>query len=332
MPLARPPAAQIGGVSNTDARPPIVERRGLQRVSARPERELIAGRLAALGPDTAVRRLLPTLGRRMVGAWCFLDHYGPADVATRPGLRVPPHPHTGLQTVSWLFAGAVHHRDSLGSDVTFGPGQLGLMTAGAAIAHSEQPPIPHPDSLHGTQLWVALPDSVRATAPTWEFHPRVPRILWDAVADVRVVLGEFAGRANPATTFTPIVALDIELFGATELPLEPDFEYAAIAVAGAVVIDDVAVPTGSLLYLGTGRSRLAIAASPTARLMLLGGEPFAEPIVMWWNFVGRNHEEIVGWRTEWEEHRRFGDVAGTDARTPAPALPSLRLAPRGPRR
>ena len=127
--------------------------------------DLLPGKEVLLGESTRVRRLLPTLGRRLVGAWAFVDHYGPDDVAAGAGMQVAPHPHTGLQTVSWLLEGTVHHRDSLGSDVQFGPGELALMTAGHGIAHAEQSPVHHPRFLHGAQLWVALPDASRRPPP-----------------------------------------------------------------------------------------------------------------------------------------------------------------------
>src|SRR6187551_392874 len=154
-------------MSDLDVRPELRVCGGRAQVTAEPVRELLAGRAVPLGESTVVRRLLPTLGRRMVGAWCFVDHYGPDDIADQPGMRVPPHPHIGLQTVSWLLDGEVHHTDSLGSDQTLLPGQLGLMTAGRAIAHAEQSPTPHPSALHGAQLWVALPEAARRVDPAW---------------------------------------------------------------------------------------------------------------------------------------------------------------------
>jgi redox-sensitive bicupin YhaK (pirin superfamily) len=267
----------------------------------------------------------------MVGAWCFLDHYGPDEIGDGAGMLVPPHPHIGLQTVSWLLEGDIRHRDSLGSDVTLRPGDLGLMTSGSGIAHSEQSPVPHLRFLHGTQLWVALPDSARAGAPQWEHHPAVPAFDWDGSA-VRIVLGEFGGHIAPATVHTPLVGIDLTMPAgeATRIPLEPDFEYAALAVSGVPVVDDVPVPIGSLLYLGAGRRDLALSAPRDSRLMVLGGTPFEERIVMWWNLLGRSHEEIQQFRDQWEAGERFTKVAGWgDERTAAPPLPPSRLLPRG---
>jgi quercetin 2,3-dioxygenase len=161
-------------MSNLDRRPAAQELGGLERTTAHPALDLLPGREVQLGESTRVRRLLPTLGRRLVGAWAFVDHYGPDDIASSAGMQVAPHPHTGLQTVSWLLEGEVHHRDSLGSDVRFGPGQLALMTAGHGIAHSEQSPARHPRFLHGAQLWVVLPYAARDVARRSSTTARCP--------------------------------------------------------------------------------------------------------------------------------------------------------------
>src|SRR4051812_49887228 len=162
-------------MSNLDRRPAAQVLGGLESTSAGPALDLLPGKEVLLGESTRVRRLLPTLGRRLVGAWAFVDHYGPDDVAAGAGMQVAPHPHTGLQTVSWLLAGSVHHRDSLGSDVQFGPGELALMTAGRGIAHAEQAPGDPPRFLHGAQLWVAPPHPTPATPPALEHHAPPPR-------------------------------------------------------------------------------------------------------------------------------------------------------------
>jgi redox-sensitive bicupin YhaK (pirin superfamily) len=321
-------------MSDLDPAPALIERGGTGGILAGPVLDLVPGRTASLGPGTDVRRLLPTMGRRMVGAWCFLDHYGPDEIGNGTGMQVPPHPHTGLQTVSWLLEGDIRHRDSLGSDVVLQPGDLGLMTSGQGIAHSEQSPVPHARFLHGTQLWVALPEGARQMAPQWEHHPAVPAFGWYGL-DVRIVLGDFAGYRAPATTFSPLVGLDFTMPSAmrTTVPLEPDFEYAAIAVSGAPVIGGVPVPIGSLLYLGAGRREVTLEAPTRSRVMLLGGAPFQERIVMWWNLLGRSHDEIQAYRAQWEQQDptgRFAEVPGWDGeRTDAPPLPPARLIPRG---
>ena len=178
--------------------------------AAGPVRELLPARAVPLGEGTIVRRLLPTLGRRMVGAWCFVDHYGPDEIVARPGMQVPPHPHIGLQTVSWILQGEVHHRDSLGSDRVIHSGDLGLMTAGAGIAHSEVSPENHGPMLHGAQLWVALPDADRAVAPAFEHHAGLP-VLTTPGLRATVLLGEVDGARSPGRTYTAIVGVDVEI-------------------------------------------------------------------------------------------------------------------------
>ncbi|HEX5495639.1 MAG TPA: pirin family protein [Mycobacteriales bacterium] len=316
-------------MSDLDVRPEVRVCGGRAGITAEPVRQVVAGRAVTLGGSTEVRRLLPTLGRRMVGAWCFVDHYGPDDIADQPGMRVPPHPHIGLQTVSWLLDGEVHHRDSLGSDQVLRPGQLGLMTAGRAIAHAEQSPARHVPTLHGAQLWVALPDATRHTDPGWEFHSELP----DATAPglrARVIMGEFAGVRSPGTAHSPLVGADLALDAGADLrlPVEPDFEYAALTALGGIDVDGVALAPGSLLYLGCGRRDLPVRAATAGRLLLLGGEPFAERIVMWWNFVARTGEEIAAARDRWTagEFGAVHDYPGDPL--PAPPLPPTPLLPR----
>ena len=347
---------QNAGVSNLELRPGLVTCGGRGDTPGEPVLELLAGREVMLGESTKVRRLLPTLGRRLVGAWCFIDHYGPDEIADQSGMQVPPHPHIGLQTVSWLLDGAVRHRDSLGSDVTIRPGQLALMTAGHAIAHSEQSPAVHPALLHGAQLWVALPGRSRNIPPAFEHHTDLP-VLTDRGLRATVLLGELAGAASAGTVHTPLVGVDLALDAGADvrLPLEPDFEYAVLAPSGAGTVVDgprppdpgadagadpsgadpsgaevagVRVEPGGLLYLGTGRSELRVRAESATRLLLLGGEPFEERLVMWWNFVAGSGAEIAEARTDWMAGRRFGAVAGGQP-LPAPAMPATPLIPRG---
>ncbi len=282
-----------------------------------------------LGASTTVRRLLPTLGRRLVGAWCFVDHYGPEDIASRPGMQVAPHPHIGLQTVSWLLDGAVHHRDSLGSDATIRPGQLGLMTAGRAIAHSEYSPPVHPAALHGAQLWVALPDGARDIEPAFALHADLP-VLTQPGLRATVLLGALAGARSPGTIHSPLVGAELALDADARatLPLEPDFEYALLAPIGAATVDGAELGQGELMYLGTGRREIEISAHTRSRLLLLGGEPFDEKIVMWWNFVARSGAEVAAAREDWMAGHRFGPVAGGDPLA-APEMPSTPLVPRG---
>ena len=322
-------------MSNLDRRPAAKVLGGLEDTPAGPALELLPGKEVLLGESTRVRRLLPTLGRRLVGAWAFVDHYGPDDVTATAGMQVAPHPHTGLQTVSWLLEGTVHHRDSLGSDVTFGPGQLALMTAGHGIAHSEQSPHAHPRFLHGAQLWVALPDGSRDTAPAFEHHATLPGWTSDGLT-ATVLMGSFGGATSPGTAYSPLVGVDLALAAGAdvEVPLEPDFEYGLLASSGAVTVEGAALDRGAMLYLGTGRPALRLTTAEPARLLLLGGEPFEEQLVMWWNFVGRSGAEIADYAEQWNaESDRFGAVVGYDGdRLAAPPLPPVPLKARGRQR
>ncbi|MFC6883935.1 MULTISPECIES: pirin family protein [Actinomadura] len=319
-------------MSDLDLRPTPVVCGGRDDVSAQPVRELLSPRRVPLGESTFVRRLLPTLGRRMVGAWCFVDNYGPDHIADEPGMQVPPHPHIGLQTVSWLHAGEVLHRDSLGSLQTVRPKELGLMTAGRAISHSEESPRTHTPTLHGAQLWVALPDGDRHVAPAFEHHADLPVVTGGNGLAATVILGRFDGAASPGATYTPIVGADLALSDGADvrLPVEPDFEYAALTMSGITEVDGVRLEPGSMLYLGCGRRDLRLRADGDSGLVLLGGEPFEEKLVMWWNFVARTGEEIAEARRAWTSGDRFGTVHGYDgAPLPAPPLPATPLKPRG---
>ncbi|MFJ6440744.1 pirin family protein [Streptomyces sp. NPDC091649] len=318
-------------MSNLDrqATPSVCGGRGF--VVAEPVRELLAPRRVQLGESTEVRRLLPNLGRRMVGAWAFVDHYGPDDIADEPGMQVPPHPHMGLQTVSWLHDGEVLHRDSLGSLQTVRPRELALMTSGRAISHSEESPKEHARLLHGAQLWVALPEAHRHVEPHFQHHADLPVVTAPGLS-ATVILGELDGAASPGTAYTPIVGADVTLTGGAEarLPLDPDFEYAVLSMSGEAEVDGVPVLPGSMLYLGCGRTELPLRAVSDAGLMLLGGEPFEEELVMFWNWIGRSQEDIAQARADWMNGTRFGEVQGYDGPPiPAPELPSVPLKARG---
>jgi quercetin 2,3-dioxygenase len=300
--------------------------------------ELIDPREVPLGGPRAmlVRRTLPHRARRTIGAWCFVDQYGPDPLKGGPGMQVPPHPHTGLQTVSWLLEGEVLHRDSLRTVATIVPGDLLLMTSGRGIAHSEQsvPPAPAEPSgagrLHGVQLWVALPDSHRWIEPHVERHTDLPRWQQDRL-DVTVVIGELAGRRSAARSYTPLVAAQLGVpAGITAtVPLDRGFEHGVVVLSGAATVDGRTAGVGALVYLAPGRSRVAVGAEQGAVLMLIGGEPFDERLLMWWNFVGRSHDEITQARDDWQAARRFGKVTGYPGpRLAAPPLPGVRLRPR----
>ncbi|WP_435973078.1 pirin family protein [Streptomyces sp. Qhu_M48] len=297
------------------------------------EVEVLTARDVPLGGPRAmtVRRTLPQRSRTLIGAWCFADHYGPDEVASSGGMDVAPHPHTGLQTVSWLFAGEIEHRDSLGSHAFVRPGELNLMTGGHGISHTEVSS-PGTTVLHGVQLWVALPERHRHTARDFQHHAPKP-VRLDG-AELRVFLGTLAGETSPVPTFTPLLGAELLLdAGATvTLPVDPAFEHGLLVDAGDVRLAGTLLRPAELGYAGTGHSTLTLTneSDSPARTVLLGGTPFDEEIVMWWNFIGRRHQDIVEAREEWERaSERFGHVDGYPGdRLPAPALPNATLAPR----
>ncbi|MCK0440649.1 pirin family protein [Gordonia alkaliphila] len=298
--------------------------------------EVIPARRVPLGGPRAmlVQRTLPTKDRSMVGAWCFADHYGPDRVDDSGGMRVLPHPHTGLATVSWLFEGEIEHTDSNGVHAMVRPGELNLMSAGYGISHSEIS-TPETDVLHGVQLWLALPDADRNGQKDFQFHAPESVPLPGDVGSVRVFIGTLVGSSSPVSTSTPMLGAEIILDAGAEVTVEvdPSFEHGALLDTDTLRFDGVELERSAMGYAGPGRSTLTLAnpGATQARIILLGGVPFDEDLIMWWNFVGRTHEEIVEYREQWEEHaERFGTVAGwtADERIPAPPLPNSRLRPR----
>ena len=298
-----------------------------------PGAELTEARVARVG-DMTVRRLLPLRLRRSVGAWCFVDHYGPMSVDGVTGMRVPPHPHIGLQTVTWLLSGNVLHRDSLGSEQVIRPGQLNLMTAGRGIAHSEESPAEHDPSLHGVQLWVALPDASRHTEPAFAHHAELPATGIGGF-EVTVFAGSLGGARSPARMFSEIVGAELAARrdASGSLPLAASHEHVIFVATGSARVDGAPDATvlrpGQLLYLDTGREQVGVSAAAGSRLFLLGGVPLGEQLVMWWNLVARTPEEIEAAVADWRAGR-FGTVAGYDGEPlPAPPLVALR-SPRRP--
>ncbi|MFV2119916.1 pirin family protein [Streptomyces sp. Act-28] len=260
-----------------------------------------------------VRRALPRRGRRTVGAWCFADHMGPADVTEDGGLDIGPHPHIGLQTVTWLIDGQVLHRDSLGSEQVIEPGRLNLMTAGRGVSHAEEATGHYRGTLEGIQMWIALPEGTRHGPPAFEHHAELPRTDLDGRAGAATVLiGDFGGLTGPARHDTPLVGVELDLRAPVVVPLRPDWEYALVVLRGAVAVRDQPLRPGHLGYLGEGRDELSLDVREPTRVMLLGGEPFPEPLLMWWNFVGRDREEIDAAHASWaRQDDRFGRVASS---------------------
>ena len=299
-------------------------------------REVPLGGLRAM----TVRRTLPLKQRSLIGAWCFADHYGPELVSRTGGMRVAPHPHTGLQTVSWLFDGEIEHRDSVGSHAMVRPGELNLMTAGRGISHSEVS-TPETTVLHGVQLWVALPEAARNIAPAFEHV--LPETADDGDLRCRVFIGSWLGLRSDATTHTPLLGAELELRPGADvvLPLTSSYEHGVLVDSGDVTVSGAPVGRASMAYLPAGTRSLALTAgADPARVVVLGGEPLGEDILMWWNFIGRSHEEIVEYRRQWQsEVAAFTTGAPADTvfgrvqnypgdPLPAPEMPGIRLRPR----
>jgi len=302
----------------------------MNTASAAPILESLPVHIATVGSGMQVRRALPHRLRRLVGAWCFLDHYGPVPVPPEDaGMRVGPHPHMGLQTVSWLYAGEVLHRDSLGSKQLIKPGQLNLMTAGHGISHSEESPKPHPQELHGLQFWIALPELARDRDPAFDHHPALPALKRDGM-ELSLIVGEGLGEKSPAKVYSPLVGFDIRLVeaGRRRLPLDTAFEHALLPIEGNLSVEGRQAELGALTYLGSGRDGLLLENDKPAHAFLLGGAPMQEEVLLWWNFVGRSDEEMRQAGQQWQGHDpRFGEVQGYDGpRLIAPEL-TTRLRP-----
>jgi redox-sensitive bicupin YhaK (pirin superfamily) len=286
--------------------------------------ERIEARANTIGGGLTIRRALPNTRRRMVGAWCFLDHAGPLQFPPGEGLRVGPHPHIGLQTFTWLIEGAVVHRDSLGNEQLITPGQVNLMTAGNGISHSEDSAaLPHgkpagsPQRLHAVQLWIALPDGQRQRAPSFRNYAQLP-LIESGGFSVRVLAGNALGATSPVEVFSPLVGLDLTApaAGRLTLPVTASFEHAALVLEDEAEVAGEKLVPGTLLYIGTGRDSIDISSHAAARLILIGGTPFDEDILLWWNFVARTPEEMEQATRDWNTGQRFGSVHGS----PSPPL------------
>lgn len=291
--------------------------------------ESYPGRDTTLGP-LKILRALPIKGKRMVGPWCFLDRYGPLTFKDSKPMDVAPHPHIGLQTVTWLLDGEILHNDSLGFHGLLRPGGVNVMTSGDGIAHAEETPRHNTGILNGVQLWVALPDAQRKGRAAFQAIERVPSAeLPGGIA--QVFAGTLAGVASPARHFSEIVGADLAIHPGHELqlPLAAAHEHAVLLLDGDATIEGQPIEGRNLCYLGASRSQIAFRSRKGARVLLVGGPPFPESILMWWNFVARTPEEITAARTSWENRERFGEVhAYRGPRLSAPPL--LRLAQPNP--
>ncbi|MBW6467253.1 MAG: pirin family protein [Brevefilum sp.] len=262
--------------------------------------------------DLNISRALPIRERRMVGPWCFLDRFGPLTFADEKPMAVPPHPHIGLQTVTWLLEGEILHTDSLNSEAVVRPGGVNIMTAGRGIAHAEETPTQNSGRLSGIQLWTALPDQHRDTAASFTSLEQVPRVEVKG-GSVQLIAGTLNDVTTPAPYFSEILGAEVQVHPrqTVSLPLQDHFEHAVLLLEGDGTLEKQPVEQNTLYYLGACRESLDITSHTGCKLLLIGGVPFPEKILMWWNFVARTPEEIRQARDDWEAQRRFGAVTGT---------------------
>jgi redox-sensitive bicupin YhaK (pirin superfamily) len=282
--------------------------------------QVIVPRTSDIG-DFSVRRALPSARRRMVGPFIFLDHMGPAEFRAGQGIDVRPHPHIGLATVTYLFAGEIVHRDSLGSVVPIRPGAVNWMSAGRGIAHSERTAGDHRvagEPLHGLQCWVALSQNEEESAPAFVHHDAQALPIAQAEGKtVRVVAGRAFGLTSPVATTWETLFADITLAAGTKLPIDPDAEERALyLVSGEIDILGDRFGEGRLLILRPG-DRISLTATMPTRLALLGGATMDGPRHIWWNFVSSRKERIEQAKNDWKTGR-FEPVPGDHERIPLP--------------
>ncbi|MEZ5785578.1 MAG: pirin family protein [Xanthobacteraceae bacterium] len=268
-----------------------------------------------------VRRALPSAGRRMVGPFIFLDEMGPVEFRSGQGLDVRPHPHIGLATVTYLFAGEIMHRDSLGSAVAIRPGEVNWMTAGHGIAHSERTAADHRrdgEPLHGLQCWVALPAALEEVAPAFLHHDAADLPVERAEGKtVRLIAGSLFGRTSPLATLSATLFADVTLAAGARLPLDPEAEERAVyLVSGEIEIAGDRFSAGQLLVFRPG-DRITLAAMSATRLAILGGAAMDGPRYIWWNFVSSRRERIETAKADWKAGR-FDPIPGDSEFTPLP--------------
>jgi len=310
-------------MSTTETRSTLYDSRECPVVDGRRLVQHLQPRTAEVG-GIAINRLMPQRGRRMIGAWCFLDHAGPAVFSQEStGMRVGPHPHTSLQTFTWMLAGDILHRDSLGSEQVIRPGELNLMTAGRGITHTEESTADS-SALHAAQLCIALPHADRNVRPRFDHYPELPRWREQGV-DVTLLNGSLRGHDAHTLTYSPLVGADLLSEQATTFALDVrrDFEYGVLVLEGALHVGQDRFGPNELAYLGCGIEEISLQLDAQTRVLLLGGEPLATPIFMWWNFVGHSKAEIARAQHDWESRAaRFGNVPGFDGeRLMPPPIP-----------
>ena len=289
----------------------------------------IEGRIAEIGTGLKIARMIPSRMRRTIGAWCFLDHAGPVHFAVGEGMDVGPHPHIGLQTFTWMIEGQVRHIDSLGNNQMIYPNQVNLMTAGHGISHAEISPTDKASTLHAAQLWIALPESHRHMPPQFQHYPDLPMVETDCF-HATVLVGSSFGVTSPVSVFTPLVAIDVvaKQTCTFELALDPKFEHGITLLEGEATVEGESLEAGTLLYFTAGHSTVTMSCNAATRILLIGGEPFQEDILLWWNFVARTQAEMEQARSDWDaKNSRFGTITDpiAGARLIAPSLAGIHL-------
>lgn len=288
---------------------------------SRTEPLLIEARLHDLGDGFVVRRMLPFRLRRNVGPFVFFDHLGPIELAAGQGFDVRPHPHIGLATVTYLYEGAVRHRDSLGSDQVIRPGDVNWMTAGRGIVHSERTPEPERASgqrMHGIQTWVALPLDHEEAEPEFLHYEAVslPEVERDGVK-LRVVAGNAFGLSSPVRVYSPTLYVDVQFPDEGTLVVPPEHEERAVhVISGEVRVDGLVVAPGNMLVFAAGAD-VEIKASSAARVLLLGGASLDGERLLWWNFVSSSQERMERAKADWRA-QKLGQVPGETEFIPLP--------------
>ena len=281
-------------------------------------------RRAEIGQGTVIKRALPSRHKRMIGAWCFLDHAGPAHFAQGEGLDVGPHPHIGLQTFTWMIEGSMMHGDSLGTQQLIRPKQVNLMTAGYGITHTEVAPETE-TQMHSVQLWIALPDAQKDMPPQFDHYPELPVVEKDQLKWT-ILVGEFLATASPVHVHSALLGVDIESQQAasSQLKLDPTFEYGFLLLEGSATVNGHELTQDNMIVLDVGVPQVNLSVGSNSRIILVGGEPFESPILLWWNFVGRTQEELAIAREQWvnQDTTRYGQMNNYDgARLIAPTFP-----------
>ena len=301
--------------------PQILNSKDCLALSQKSNKQKLQTRSAQIGENLTIRRALPHRDRKTIGAWCFLDHFGPLNLKNSNGLNIGPHPHIGLQTFTYTLAGEILHQDSLGSKQIIQPSQVNLMTAGKGISHSEES---LPDSvLHGVQLWIALPDSVRHMEPNFIHYSDIPSVKLNNL-QINILAGEFKNTVSPVEVYSPLIGMELNALEdvTSVLPLNPQFEYGILPLIGNIEIDNESIGIDTILYLSCGQSKLPIRIKKGSRILIIGGEPLQEDILIWWNFVARTKEEMAQATHAWNNHTDFGEVKEYKGeRLTAPPLP-----------